>query len=280
MKIINTDYIPKSNIKYPEYTDMHYIKIKKDRNIKIDKNYPYVNKSKFFLFKKWLVRILLYLIVFPMTKIKLGLKVYGKNNLKENKELLKNGVISVSNHINFFDYLAILRTVKPFKPYVLAWKKNINDKSGNLVRLVGGIPIPEDDIIASKAYFKSLNNLLNDKGWLHIYAEGSMWEYYRPIRPFKTGAAYLAIKNNKPILPIGFSYRRPGFIRRKIFKQIALININVGKPIMINNNLDLKNNTNELTKKIHKAVCDLAGINNNLYGPIYDESNNKKLLEL
>ena len=277
MKIINTDYIPKSNIKYPEYTDMHYIKIKKDRNIKIDKNYPYVNKSKFFLFKKWLVRILLYLIVFPMTKIKLGLKVYGKNNLKENKELLKNGVISVSNHINFFDYLAILRTVKPFKPYVLAWKKNINDKSGNLVRLVGGIPIPEDDIIASKAYFKSLNNLLNDKGWLHIYAEGSMWEFYRPIRPFKTGAAYLAIKNNKPILPIGFSYRRPGFIRRKIFKQIALININVGKPIMINNNLDLKNNTNELTKKIHKEVCDLAGINNNLYGPIYDESNNKKL---
>ena len=277
MKIINTDYIPKSNIKYPEYTDMHYIKIKKDRNIKIDKNYPYVNKSKFFLFKKWLVRILLYLIVFPMTKIKLGLKVYGKNNLKENKELLKNGVISVSNHINFFDYLAILRTVKPFKPYVLAWKKNINDKSGNLVRLVGGIPIPEDDIIASKAYFKSLNNLLNDNGWLHIYAEGSMWEYYRPIRPFKTGAAYLAIKNNKPILPIGFSYRRPGFIRRKIFRQIALININVGKPIMINNNLDLKNNTNELTKKIHKAVCDLAGISNNLYGPIYDESNNKKL---
>ena len=277
MKIINTDYIPKSNIKYPEYTDMHYIKIKKDRNIKIDKNYPYVNKSKFFLFKKWLVRILLYLIVFPMTKIKLGLKVYGKNNLKENKKLLKNGVISVSNHINFFDYLAILRTVKPFKPYVLAWKKNINDKSGNLVRLVGGIPIPEDDIIASKAYFKSLNNLLNDNGWLHIYAEGSMWEYYRPIRPFKTGAAYLAIKNNKPILPIGFSYRRPGFIRRKIFRQIALININVGKPIMINNNLDLKNNTNELTKKIHKAVCDLAGISNNLYGPIYDESNNKKL---
>ena len=277
MKIINTDYIPKSNIKYPEYTDMHYIKIKKDRNIKIDKNYPYVNKSKLFLFKKWLVRILLYLIVFPMTKIKLGLKVYGKNNLKENKELLKNGVISVSNHINFFDYLAILRTVKPFKPYVLAWKKNINDKSGNLVRLVGGIPIPEDDIIASKAYFKSLNNLLNDNGWLHIYAEGSMWEYYRPIRPFKTGAAYLAIKNNKPILPIGFSYRRPGFIRRKIFRQIALININVGKPIMINNNLDLKNNTNELTKKIHKAVCDLAGISNNLYGPIYDESNNKKL---
>ena len=277
MKIINTDYIPKSNIKYPEYTDMHYIKIKKDRNIKIDKNYPYVNKSKFFLFKKWLVRILLYLIIFPMTKIKLGLKVYGKNNLKKNKELLKNGVISVSNHINFFDYLAILRTVKPFKPYVLAWKKNINDKSGNLVRLVGGIPIPEDDIIASKAYFKSLNNLLNDNGWLHIYAEGSMWEYYRPIRPFKTGAAYLAIKNNKPILPIGFSYRRPGFIRRKIFRQIALININVGKPIMINNNLDLKNNTNELTKKIHKAVCDLAGISNNLYGPIYDESNNKKL---
>lgn len=271
MKPIDTSFIPKSNIAYPAKTDMHYIKIKKNRNIKFDKNYLYVNNSKWFCFKKALVRLLLILIVFPMTKVKLGLKVYGKKNLKNNKEIIKNGVISVSNHIHYFDYLAIMRTIKPIKPYVLVWKDNVNDSTGNLVRLVGGIPIPENDLVATKIYFKSLNNLLNNKKWLHIYAEGSMWEYYRPIRPFKTGAAYLAIKNNKPIIPIGFSYRKPGFIRRRIFKQIALLNINVGKPILPKMNIDLKSNVNELTIEIHKSVCELAGIDNNKYNPIFDD---------
>ena len=57
MKPIDTSFIPKSNIAYPAKTDMHYIKIKKNRNIKFDKNYPYVNNSKWFCFKKALVRL-------------------------------------------------------------------------------------------------------------------------------------------------------------------------------------------------------------------------------
>ena len=54
---------------YPEYTDMHYLKIKKDKKLIFDENYPYIDKSKSFRFKRFLVRILLYLIVFLMTKI-------------------------------------------------------------------------------------------------------------------------------------------------------------------------------------------------------------------
>ena len=107
-------------------------------------------------------------------------------------------------------------------PYLLAWDKNVNGDSGTLVRMVGGIPIPLNNNEATIEFNKTLNKLLKEKNILHIYPEGSMWEYYVPIRPFKRGAFSIACKNNVPIIPMAFTYRKPGWIRRKIFRQNAL----------------------------------------------------------
>ncbi|MBR4979121.1 MAG: 1-acyl-sn-glycerol-3-phosphate acyltransferase, partial [Clostridia bacterium] len=188
--------------------------VKKDRGITFDKDYPYIDESRGFGFRRALVSLLLHTVVFPVAAIRLGLKVKGRENLKKNKELFKHGVISCSNHVHFWDFIAIMRTVKPFRPYVVTWARNINGESGTLIRLVGGIPIPENDMHASRAFGNAVGRLLNGGGWLHFYAEGSMWEYYRPIRPFKNGAAYFACKYDKPVIPLAFSYREPGFIRR------------------------------------------------------------------
>lgn len=267
-------YDPKTNkFPYPEYTDKHYIIIKKDRGIVFDENYPYVDNSKKFKRKRRFIRFIILVLVFLMTKIRLGLKVKGKKNLKENKELIKKGVISVSNHIHMWDYLAIMRTIHRYKwPYVLVWDKNVNDKQGKNVRYVGGIPIPTN-IKGTKKYLSDIEKLLKDN-WLHLYAEGSMWEYYRPIRPFKRGASYLAIKFNKPIIPFAFTYRKPNFIRRKIFRQIACLTLNIGTPIYANPKLSGKDQELDLTRRCHEEVCKLAGINpkENLYDSIYDNS--------
>lgn len=271
----NNFYDPKTNkFPYPENTDMHYIILKKNRGIIFDDKYPYVDKSKRFRFKRFWIRLIIILIVFPLTKIRLGLKVKGKKNLKANKELIKKGIISVSNHIHMWDYLAIMRTVKHYRwPYVLVWDKNVNDKQGKNVRMVGGIPIPTN-IGGTKKNLADLENLLNDGNWLHLYAEGSMWEYYKPIRPFKLGAFKLAIKFDKPVIPIGFSYRKPGFIRRKIFKQIALLTINIGSPLFIDKSLDKKMGEVDLANRCHDEICMLSGINpsDNLYEKIYNNS--------
>ena len=271
----NNFYDPKTNkFPYPEKTDMHYIILKKNRGIIFDDKYPYVDKSKRFRFKRFWIRLIIRLIVFPLTKIRLGLKVKGKKNLKANKELIKNGCISVSNHIHMWDYLAIMRNVKHYRwPYVLVWDKNVNDKQGKNVRMVGGIPIPTN-IVGTKKYLADLENLLNDGNWLHLYSEGSMWEYYKPIRPFKLGAFKLASKFDKPVIPIGFSYRKPGFIRRKIFKQIALLTINIGSPLFIDNSLDKKMGEVDLANRCHDEICMLSGINpsDNLYEKIYNNS--------
>jgi len=267
-------YDPKqTKYPYPEDTSEHYLKIKKDNKLVFDKDYPYVDNSKSFKFKQKIARFLLNLIVFPSTGFKVGLKIEGKKILKENKELIKKGVVSISNHIHMWDYICIMKAIKPFKPYTLVWAPNIRGENGKLARIVGGIPIPDNNLSGTASFMKSVNKLLNDGNWLHIYSEGSMWEYYKPIRPFKTGAFSFAIINDKPIIPMAFSYRKCGILG-KILKQPARLTLRIGEPIFLNKSLPKKEQKNDLIIRCHNKICELADINpkDNIYEPIYNDS--------
>ena len=268
MFVPNTDKYP-----FPKDTGGHYLDVKMDRGIVFDKDYPYVDYSKGFAFKRFWVRLLLRLIVFPMSKIRMGIRIKGKGNLKRYKELLSKGAVTVSNHVHMWDYICVMKAVHNFKwPFLLSWDKNVNGDSGPLVRMVGGIPIPLNDNEATVAFTKAIEKLLSEGNFLQIYAEGSMWEYYTPIRPFKRGAASIAIKNSVPILPMAFSYRKPGWIRRKIFKQLALFNLNIGEPILPNPDLTKTAQIDEMTERAHEAICALAGQEKSLYPPLYNHS--------
>ena len=260
---------------YPENTDRHYLEVHKDRGIVFDTDYPYIDRSSAFRFKQELIRILLNILVFPLCRIRLGLKIEGRENLKIHRDVLNNGTLSVANHVHMWDYLSIMRAIRPYRSNLLSWAPNINGENGTLIRMVGGIPIPDSNIAATKTYLKAVRNLLqNDHGWLHIYPEGSMWEYYAPVRPFKRGAAHIAVDMNKPILPLGFSYRKPGWIRKHIFRQIACFTLRIGEPLFPNPALNPKERERDLTIRCHDAVCRLAGIEpeDNLYPPLFNDS--------
>ena len=266
---------PKTNkFPYPVNTDGHYLKVKKNNGLVFDENYPYIDNSKKAVRSRRWTRLLLNTMVFPFDVIRLGLKIKGKENLKKYKDVIDKGVISVSNHIHMFDYISIMLAIKPHKPNVLVWAQNIRGESSKLIRNVGGIPIPEDNLKATITYVKQIKEHINSGNWLHIYAEGSMWEYYAPIRPFKRGAAFFSVETNKPIIPMAFSYRKPNWIRRVIFKQIACFTLNIGEPIYPNNNLPRKERELELTKRVHEQVCILAGIDpkDNIYESYFNDS--------
>ena len=264
---------PKTNkFPYTEYTDQHYLKLKKDNGLVYDSNYPYIDKRKSFRFKRWLIRVLLYLFVFLVARIRMGLRIKGRKNIRKNKKFIKNGVVTICNHVHMWDFIGVMRGMIPYKPNLLVWGPNIRGENSKLIRLIGGIPIPDDNLGGTMAYIRAVTNELNNGGWLHIYAEGSMWEYYAPIRPFKRGATYFACKCNKPVIPLAYSYRKPGWIRRKIFKQIACLTLHIGEPIYKNDALNEKEQELDLTRRCHEAVCRLAGIDpkDNLYGPIFN----------
>ena len=101
-----------------------------------------------------------------------------------------------------------------------------------------------------------------------------MWEYYAPIRPFKRGAAHIACDSGKPILPLGFSYREPGWIRKTIFHQIATFMLRIGEPVYPDSTLNQKEREKDLTERCHDEVCRLAGIEpeKNIYPRLFNDS--------
>jgi 1-acyl-sn-glycerol-3-phosphate acyltransferase len=270
---------PKTN-KYPytEFTDGHYIHTGDKYNHEFNKDYPYVETSKWHKFKSFWFKIFFNVIVIPVSNTRLGLRVKGRKNLKAHRETIKNGIISCCNHVHYWDFLGIYYGVRHYQPNFLVWDKNINGGFGPCMRLLGGIPIPEHDLGGQKRFTKEVRGLLSDKQWLHIYSEGSMWEYYRPIRPFKRGLAVYAIKCDKPILPMAFTYRRPNWVRRTIFRQIAVFTLNIGEPIYRNKDLPYDEQERDLITRAHEAVCRLAGFadGENIYEPIF---NNSKRIE-
>jgi len=258
---------------YPIDTDKHYLGVKKDMGIVFDKNYPFVDKSFKSKFMRFLYRVICVIFAFPVFKLRTGLKVKGKEILKKYKNVLDKGIISICNHIHMWDYLGVMSAVFPYKTHVLTWDKNINGENGNLIRCVGGIPVPVGDPRASLQMVNEASNLVKNGGWLHISAEGSMWEFYRPIRPFKDGPAFFSYRTERPILPMAWTYR-PLKGLNKLFHHFPLLTLNIGEPIYPNLNLDKKEGIKELTTRIHQSVCRLAGFKDgeNIYEPIFNNS--------
>ena len=180
----------------------------------------------------------------------------------------------MANHIHMWDYLCVMNAVKPRRPYLFVWDKNIKGEMSFIIRMVGGIPIPDDNKEGMRAMNEAVGKHLESGGWLQVYAEGSMWEYYPYIRPFKLGAFSLACRYNKPILPLGFSFRKPSWIRKHIFGQDAAITVTIGEPIFKDDSLPESEQRIDLAKRTHEAICALAGLQDgeNLYPPIFDHN--------
>ena len=160
---------PKTNrYPYPLETDRHYLEIHKDRGLVFDSDYPYIDKSGWFRFKQNMTRIFLNVIVFPVATIRLGLKIEGRENLKKYKDVLDGGVVSVCNHVHMWDYIGVMKGIRPRRSGLLAWAPNINGENGTLIRMVGGIPIPENTVAGQKAFLKAVGGFLKEHGWLHI----------------------------------------------------------------------------------------------------------------
>ena len=272
---------PKTNkFPYPEDTGSHYLIVKKDNGNVYDENYPYIDKSFWFKFKQFWTRVLIIILVIPMTYLRLGLKIKGRKNLKKNKVLLKNGAVSVCNHVHMWDYLGIISAIHHIKwPNILSWDKNISGENGPLIRMVGGIPIPTQNMRGFAKFARSTIEHVQSGAWLHVAAEASMWEYYAPIRPFKDGAAYFAYKADKPLVPMAFTYRPLGWIRKHIFKQIATFTLHIGEPLFADKSLPQDKAIEKLTIEAHEAVCKLAGFEKgeNLYKPLYNKENSKRI---
>ncbi len=233
--------------------------LKSTREIKLDTNYEYLPRGFWFSVKRAVVAALLNTVVFPIMHLTHGLRIYGKENIKKHRIELKNGAITISNHVFMWDYLCVLKAIRPRISYFPAWKTNFESGFQPWMRIIGGIPIPEGDIHAMHKFKKALDDVVESGKWLHVFPEGSLWYFYPDIRPLKPAVFQYAVKYEKPLIPISMSFRpRKGF--RKLFGKGPFVDLHIAEPMYADKSLPPREAAHELRARAYHVMQVMNGI--------------------
>ena len=247
------------NYTYPERPDEHMITVKRVRKMQFDEGYPYLDKRFRFKCMRVIYWLLVNLIVFPITRLSHGLKIYGRENLKKHKTVLKNGAITISNHVFYWDFLCVLKAIRPRLSHFPAWKDNLEGPCGRLIRLSGGIPVPTDSMRAMIEFNRAMEEVLASGKWMHVFPEGAMWFFYPDIRPLKKAVFTYAVKFDKPVLPITMSFRpRRGITR--LFTKTPCVDLHVGEPLLADKTLPKKEAEADLRARAYHVMQVMNGI--------------------
>ena len=248
------------NYEYPERSDEHMITVEHLCDTNFDVNFPYRDKSLGFKLVRGFYWVMVNGVVFPLLRLTHGLRIYDKENIKKNKKYLKDGAITISNHVFYWDFLCVLRAMRPHLAFFPAWKTNFEGPNRHLIRMSGGIPIPTHDIHAMIKFKHAIEEVLEEGRCLHFFPEGSMWLYYPDIRPFKKAVFTYAVKYDKPIIPITLSFRpRRGIT--KLFTNKPCVDLHVGEAMFHDKTLSPKLAEEELQARAYHIMQTMNGIN-------------------
>jgi 1-acyl-sn-glycerol-3-phosphate acyltransferase len=270
-----TPYVPDLGIAYPQMPDepmgsvmingkeTTFMKPKK-YEFEMGEDFPFWDRSLNYKLKNWGIYLGIYVLVFIVSPLRFGLKVKGGHILREYKKILKDGALTVSNHVHRWDMLFVLQAIRWRRLFFPVMYHTMECDDRGTVRSTGGIPIPKK-LHLLRPFLAAFEKLHKEKKWIHVFPESCNWLYYQPIRPFKKGMFRLAYDNNIPILPIAISWRPAhGFF--KLFKKnFPLVTVNIGEPILPNKDASRREEVERLRKLTHERIVALAGITNNIW---------------
>ena len=235
------------------------LRVKHKRDVILDEQYPYLQKGAWFRIKRGFLWVMLNGIVFPLMRLSHGLRIYGKDNLKQHKDALKNGGFTISNHVFMWDYLCVLKVIRPHLAYFPAWKTNLEGSNAGLIRMAGGIPIPDGNLRAMMKFKAAMEEVMESDGWMHFFPEGSLWFYYPDIRPLKPAVFKYAVRYDKPVIPMSMSFRP----RKGIWKWLGrkpLVDMHVGEPLFADKTLSPAEATRKLQAEAYRVMQEMNGI--------------------
>lgn len=227
----------------------HIIKMWQPLEFNINEDYEYVKKGKIFT---WCSNMLYYGVAVPviyvLTKFVYDLKIEGKENLAS----LKTGAVTVSNHVLVLDCAMVGLALDEKRVYYTTLEDSFKiPLVRHLIKLLRAIPIPTE--IKNKPHFtKALDETLKNGDIVHFYPEASLWPYYNKLRTFKTGAFRFALRNNVPIIPMVFTFRRPEGMRR-IIKRKSDVTLTILEPITYDGE-ETRQDINVFKEKVHTAM--------------------------
>ena len=185
----------------------------------------------------------------------------------ENLEKVKTGGIITCNHFNPFDSFTVEMVFRNTengqnkKLYKIIREGNYTNFPGFygfLFRNCYTLPLSSNKKTMENL-LKAIKKILENKDFILIYPEQSMWWNYKKPKPLKEGAFKFAVKNNVPIIPIFITMEESDIIGEDGF-PIMEYYVHIEKPIYKNKELTDKENIEQMKKE-----------NFNVWKRIYEE---------
>ena len=263
-------YIHDKDMKYPNKDFVHIIDKEKVHEYVYDKDFMYRLKGAKYKALRFLYKLGLIVLIQPMCRLRYGLKIVGKKNIRQYKKLNKNGMLSICNHTTEWDFLFVSKSRYFRFPEFPAWQEGIESKQGMLYRVAGGIPMPKSSLHGMYYSYQAMKEVIKEKGWLHVFPEAACWSFYPAVRPFQIGTFKLAYEMDMPILVMAVTYRKPGGLY-KLFKKHPNAALHIGKPVCINKELNKNDAIADLMNRCRLEMISLIGLKS--------EEENQKLID-
>jgi 1-acyl-sn-glycerol-3-phosphate acyltransferase len=140
--------------------------------------------------------------------------------------------VLVSNHASYMDTPAVLSSIPlQFRFFAKKGLFSIPFLGWHLAR-AGHLPVVRGDARASLKSMSEGARLIRERGIsLLLFPEGGRSEADEGIRPFKEGAAYIAIKAGVPAVPVGLVNTRTVLPMHSGVIRPGTIEIHIGDPI-------------------------------------------------
>lgn len=178
-------------------------------------------------------------------------RVRGVDNLEPG-----GSYVVVSNHSSYMD-IPVLYDALPLEIRFFAKKGLFSiPLLGWHLRRAGHLPVIRGDARASLKSMSEGAKLIRARGIsVLLFPEGGRSE--TGIRPFKEGAAYIAIKAGVPIVPVGLVNMRSVLPMHSLRLRSADVEVNIGEPI--DTSAMTARDRERLNEMLEERVAALAG---------------------
>lgn len=271
-------YIPRDPESYPtDNAQKHLVEVKPpkkgSKQYQFDETYPYLDRSLSYRLQRNVIGPpFLWLVIYTINRLKFGLKIEGRKNLRPWRKALKKGAVAVCNHVYQFDAVAVKQALTPWRHiWIPMYAKHFNGSQYWFVRYVGGIPVPETR--GGMRKFDEAFDEYHRRGEdILVFPEEVRWDWYTPIRPFRKGAFTMAYKYGAPVVPMAITYReRKGLYRLFGPKEMPTMTIHVGTPIMPDKEKPRRDEVERMRQEAHDSMVALAGIRHNPWTAVPDD---------
>ena len=199
--------VPEKTFYYTDENNDEFSGVEREK-FEIDGGWKYLFTSlPARLLEAFIYRIIMTPIAFLYCKLRFGLRVHGKEKLKEHKK----GIYLYGNHTQI--------PGDGFFPTVIAFPKKVrvvvNSENVALggtrffMKSVGALPVPTK-ISGTKNFLSAVAKSASD-GCVAVYPEAHIWPYYTGVRNFPPSAFTFPAKDALPVYTFSVRYRKRAF---------------------------------------------------------------------